>query len=263
MGTAIPAEAASNTWLNARTSSNTIYTEPANSWSLTRTGVESRLKNADGDTFQTTLWLGTLSTQGSTTANLSSLPGKLRSQFRWRYLPSGNQIAYNDATVTITGVPSGPMGRSVPASGSSVTLPPTVDLNSIGDGTIDPATVAQVGVSGGTVFYSAESETSIYLIASFGETTASTATSKSSAKVHGLTLRLDTESESAQGVLAPSAVDEGALVAAGLVKAGDGFYVDSRVAQRTDTSTGVGATSAKAARSALPAGIVLYGEPAQ
>jgi hypothetical protein len=151
------------------------------------------------------------------------------------------------------------MGK-VAAGSTPVDLPASVDLASIGQGTIDPATVSKAGISGDTTFWRAESASEVFLIATNAGVVASTSTAKSDFAGHGLTLRLDSE-KPAQGVLAPTSVSPAALAAAGLSKAGTDFYVDGKVNARTVSVTGVGAQKQSLARTAEPTGIVLYGAP--
>ncbi|AJT40827.1 hypothetical protein [Psychromicrobium lacuslunae] len=225
---AAPASANTYTWYKGDTTQNQVYSESSNTRNLLRGGVSVQLNGANGSGFfRTTLWLGSASSQGGASANLSGPRGINLAKFRWEYPAAPNANEHIGVTSILLDVPGGGGGMSLVAADTNDTNPNASKPSLIGQS--EGTKFWEVTSAGGATTLTAESED--------GFTSSSTA-SAAEFNQHGLTVRLDTPKTHAQAVLVPQGfvTQDRTLTSQGLTSKPNNLYVDLKAKSRAKTS---------------------------
>ncbi len=230
-----PAGAASaldNTWINKPTLSNHTYYEPAQSKSFARSSVSSYLAAA-GTYWSTTLWFGSYSAHGYTTASVSGPLSNEPTKVFWKYLNNPNDTSKVNLRVTIHGIPGGGMRRAV---ASTEDLPSSVDLSALGDGGVATREATALGGAAGVQYWSTHDQHgNVVLVSVDGDYVASTYVTAADFATSGITLRTDGADHASQAVLLPEPAAAPQLTSRGFVSASDGFFVQSDPGSQDET----------------------------
>lgn len=235
------------TWYSGKVSSNVTLKESGNSLNWLRKGVKASLK-ADGPYFRTTVWLGTASSYGAVSANLSA--GKLvshKTKEKWILLPHHDEKGKVHTTVTLTGVPTGggmvaPAGVGSEDKTTSMAGDSDIDANAYIESANgaqstqarssqlevsaqSDVTVTKLAQEGDVSFWRVdEGEDYVHLGIRAGGYTASTWVTPEFLAEHGAPLALNLGDHAIRAVLVPAKTAADPLVRAGLRKVGPGLY---------------------------------------
>lgn len=233
-----PAQAATYTWFNGLSRSNTTFFESTAAGSYSRTGVGGELLSANGPLFQTTTWFGTAYTVGFEVAIQYGPRSFQKGKTKWISVQNPNnptslkfQAWLVDAKLTGTSRLGGEgVAQAEGGEAASTPAPALVPgLENADLSAIDTATLQHRGVAGGFDIWSARGhDGQPYLITSQDGYVGVTSTSTDNFEKHGLSITSSQGgTESVQAVLVPSGLDTGALKRSGLQALDDTLFVNS------------------------------------
>lgn len=230
------------TWRDAQSTSSTVYSETSGAGFFDRRGVSAFIPKASGYTWQTTVWLGSVSTSGSAEARLmDSRLNHTKTKARFIYRPAPNRAEKTRFIAWITKVQSS--ARLAETSSSSSAVDPaepslTTDDEHIRELVPDVIASSALGSESGYEAWKLErADGSIGLVVSDGRYFAATGGTPDQFKSSGLSLRFDTGARSAEFVLLPGEdYITGSLVKEGFTEVSPGLL--AATASATELSLG-------------------------
>lgn len=231
------------TWRDAQSTSSTIYNEPTAGSVFFRKGVRAFIDQASGYTWQTTVWLGTVSTSGTNEAGIiDSQLNSARTKARCIFLPNPNNtntlrfIAWLTNVVSSMKVVAGapiPEGiaRAETVSTGEGVIP---GFGSVSD-QVPTAVVSTFRDLGGFKGYEAwrvtDAASTVHLLVSDGRYLSESTATADEFAASGLPIRIDTPKGAVQLALLPSdSLNTSGLLASGFTAVSPELYATANPA---------------------------------
>lgn len=231
--TALPADAATNTWLNAKTHGYKTYYEPATSQQFSRTGVELQLQAEPSALSEVTLEWGTHAAASSDTyQKLTGPRDNRRTTGYWRLkTASPSDPGTLKMRITILGVPTGGM-RTAAVAPDSAAMPEAVRPADLFDAGVLLPTVTQIGSDGAIRYWQADtSDGGTALISTDGLYTSITRATADQFNAHGISASFGGAAHAQRAVLLPTPVVTQPLEHAGLKQISSTFFAGPALTQ--------------------------------
>lgn len=231
--TALPADALTNTWLNANTHGYKTYYEPATSQQFSRTGVELQLQAEASALSQVSLEWGTHAAASSDTyQKLTGPRDNRRTSGYWRLkTASPSDPGTLKMRITILGIPSGGM-RTAAKVPDSAALPSAVRPADLSDANVVLPTVTQIRSDGAIRYWQANtSDGGTALISTDGLYTSITRASAEQFTAHGISASFGDTAHPHRAVLLPAPVGAQPLEQAGLRQVSSTFFAGAASTQ--------------------------------